>query len=107
MNQQQDVGGLNYKNNIQLIAKSRNADNKATEELEFTYLYYFLCNKAVLFWSAFGEKGFSMVEAIAQVTGVIIEYNESITYAVILNILGQMGIAAEMNKFYSPLPSLY
>ena len=58
LNQQQDVGGLNYKNNIPLIAKSRNGDNAATEELEFTYLYYLLCNKSVLMWAAFGKKGF-------------------------------------------------
>ena len=107
LNQQQDVGGLNYKNNIPLIAKSRNRDNAATEELEFTYLYYLLCNKSVLMWAAFGKKGFSRIDAIAQVTGAIIEYDTPITYTAILKILGQIGVAVGMNKIYSPLPPLY
>ena len=107
MNQQQDVGGLNYKNNIPIISRGQSGDNKAIEELEFTYLYYMLGNKATLMWAAFGRKGFSKVDAIAQVTGVVIEYNQPINYAGILAILGQLGVSESVNKMYSPLNNLH
>lgn len=107
MNQQQDVGGLNYKNNIPLISEAQSGDNKVIEELEFTYLYYLLCNKATLMWAAFGRKGFSQIDAIAQVTGAISEYNNTITYADILSILGQLGVSQSMNSMYSPLSNFH
>jgi len=107
MNQQQDVGGLNYKNNIPIISRGQSGDNKAIEELEFTYLYYLLCNKATLMWAAFGRKGFAKVDAIAQVTGVVIEYDQPINYADILSVLGQLGVSESMNKIYSPLNNLH
>jgi hypothetical protein len=107
MNQMENVGGLNYSNSIPLITKAQNGDNKSIEELEFTYLYYFLCNKATLMWAAFGRKGFTKLEAIAQVTGVIIEYSQPIHYTDILNILGQLGCSGMMNSIYNPLPNLY
>jgi hypothetical protein len=106
MNKKQDVGGLNYQNNIPLIDKSKNGDGTAIEEMEFTYLYYLLCNKATLMWAAFGRKGFLRIDAIAQVTGVVIEYNQPITYGGILNIMGQLGCSEKMNSLYSPLPKL-
>ena len=105
MNKKEDVGGLNYGNNIPLIAKAQSGNNAAMEELEFTYLHYLLCNKATLMWAAFGRKGYSPVDAIAQVTGAIIEYKQPVNYASILNILGQIGVSAQMNKLYSPLPN--
>jgi hypothetical protein len=107
MNQQQDVGGLNYRNNIPLIRRGQSGDNQAIEEIEFTYLYYMLANKATLMWAAFGRKGFSRVDAIAQVTGVVIEYNQPITYAGILDTLGQLGVSQSMNQMYSPLNNFH
>jgi hypothetical protein len=107
MNQQKDIGGLNYKNNIPIIIRGQSGDNKAIEELEFTYLYYLLANKAALMWASFGRKGFTKIDAIAQVTGVIIEYNQPISYAGILDLLGQLGVSKSMNSFYTPLPNLY
>ena len=107
MNQQQDVGGLNYRNNIPIIRRGQSGDNQAIEELEFTYLYYMLVNKATLMWAAFGRKGFSRVDAIAQVTGVVIEYNQPITYAGILDVLGKLGVSQSMNQMYSPLNNLH
>lgn len=106
MNQQQDVGGLNYRNNISLISRGQSGDNKAIEELEFTYLYYLLANKATLMWAAFGRKGFSQTDAIAQVTGAIIEYEQAMKYPDILNLLGQLGISKTMKSLYSPLNNL-
>lgn len=107
MNKQQDVGGLNYKNNIPLISRAQHSDNKAMEEIEFTYLYYYLSNIATLIWAAFGRKGFSKIEAIAQVTGVVIEYGKPIEYSDILDVLGKLCISQMMNKIYSPLPNYY
>lgn len=106
MNQQQDIGGLNYKNNLPLITRGQSGDNKAVEELEFTYLYYLLANKATLMWASFGRKGFSQIDAIAQVTGAIIEYEQAIKYVDILNILGQLGISKTMKSLYTPLNNL-
>ena len=107
MNKKENVGGLNYKNNIPLIEKAQKGDNAVMEELEFTYLYYLLCNKATLMWAAFGRKGLSTTEAIAQVTGSVIEYNQTMTYEEILNILGKLGCSQTMNSLYSPLQSLF
>lgn len=107
MNKQQDVGGLNYKENIPIIARAQSGDNKAIEELEFTYLYYMLGNKATLMWAAFGRKGLSKIDAIAQVTGVVIEYSKPIEYADILSMLGQFGVSQSMNKMYSPIPNFH
>lgn len=107
MNKQQDVGGLNYKTNIPIITRAQNGDNKAIEELEFTYVYYMLCNKATLMWAAFGRKGFSKIDAIAQVTGVVIEYSKPIGYADILSVLGRLGIAPLMQTMYSPMPNFH
>jgi hypothetical protein len=77
------------------------------EEIEFTYLYYYLSNIATLIWAAFGRKGFSKIDAIAQVTGVVIEYGKSIEYSDILDVLGKLGVSQMMNKIYSPLPNYY
>jgi hypothetical protein len=107
MNQKQDVGGQNFKNYIPLINNGQHGDNKAIEELEFTYLYYLLNNKATLMWAAFGRKGFSKIDAIAQVTGVVIEYDQPIKYADILSILGRLGVSQSMNKMYSPLNNFH
>jgi hypothetical protein len=107
MNQQQDVGGLNYKNNLPLISKSQGGDNKAIEEIEFTYLYYLMCNKAVLMWAAFGRKGFNQVDAIAQVTGAVVEYDKTIAYGHIISLLGQLGVSQSINNLYSPLSNLH
>jgi hypothetical protein len=107
MNKQQDVGGLNYKNNIPLISRAQQSDNKAMEEIEFTYLYYYLSNTATLIWAAFGRKGFSKIDAIAQVTGIVIEYGKPIEYSDILDVLGKLGVSQMMNKIYCPLPNYY
>jgi hypothetical protein len=107
MNQMNDIGGLNYRNNIPLINKGQSGDNKSIEELEFTYIYYLLCNKSTLMWAAYGRKGYSKLDAIAQITGVIIEYEKAIEYATILEILGKLGVSATMNKIYSPLNNLF
>jgi hypothetical protein len=107
MNKREDVGGLNYANNIPLITKAQNKDKSAIEELEFTYLYYLLCNKATLMWAAFGRKGLSRIDAIAQLTGAVIEYNLPFTYSSILRLLGRLGVAQAMNSLYSPLPNLF
>ncbi|MGB8193194.1 MAG: hypothetical protein WCF67_14795 [Chitinophagaceae bacterium] len=107
MNRKEDVGGLNYANNLPLISRGQSGDNAAIEELEFTYLYYLLCNKSAIMWSAFGRKGFSRIDAIAQVTGAVIEYKQQITYSSILNILGQLGVSQKMNTLYSPRSNLF
>lgn len=107
MNKKEDVGGLNYANNIPLITRAQSGDNAAIEELEFTYLYYLLCNKATIMWAAFGRKGFSRIDAIAQVTGAVIEYKQPFSYAGILGVLGQLGLSQKMNSLYSPLPNLF
>src|ERR1700722_8579601 len=107
MNKKEDIGSINYANNIQLISSAQNGSNKAVEELEFTYLYNFLCNKSILFWAAFGRKGFSKIDAIAQVTGAVIESNEPITYGFVYQVLGLYGVATTLNNLYIPLSNLY
>lgn len=107
MNKKEDVGGLNYGDNIPLIAKAQNGDNAVMEELEFTYLYYLLSNKTTLWWAAFGRKGFSKIDAIAQITSVVLEPKQDIVYENILAILGQFGCAEALHSMYSPLPNLF
>ena len=108
MNLKEDVGGLNYKNNISLISNGRDGDNKAIEELEFTYIYYLLGNKSALMWAAYGRTGYLRLDAIAQVTGAVIEFPQPITYNNIIGgIFSQLGLANAMNKLYTPLNNLH
>ena len=107
MDKKEDIGGLNYANNIPLITKAQNGDNVSVEELEFTYLYYLLCNKATLIWAGYGRNGFSKIDAITQVTGLVIEPKHEFTYATILNILGKLGITSQINQLYKPLQNFY
>jgi len=107
MNQQNDIGGINYKNSIELINKSIKGDNTSTEELEFRYLYRLLSNKSVLMWAAFGRSGFTENEAISQVLGHSIYPNQTFKYASILDLFGQVGIAPYLNNVYIPLTNLY
>jgi len=106
MNKKQDIGGLNYANNIPLINQAQKGDNAALEELEFTYLYKFLSNEAVLMWAAFGRCGYNKIDAIAQVTGAVIA-DQPLDYSTILQILGQIGISRTMDNLYEPLPNLF
>jgi hypothetical protein len=106
MNKQKDVGAINYSDNISNISKSQNGSSIATEELEYAYLYYLLSNELILLWAAFGRCGYSEIEAIAQITGAVIE-EMSLSYEIMINILGPLGAGQILNKCYSPLPSLY
>jgi hypothetical protein len=101
MNQKQDVGEVNSKNYLPLISESESGDNKAIEELDFTNLHFLLCNKAGLIWAAYARKGFSHIDATAQVTGVRIEFNKTITYSDILLIFGQLSVSKLMDNIYS------
>jgi hypothetical protein len=106
MNKNEDVGGINYKDIFPIVIKAQTGDNAAVEELEFSYLFYFLCNKATLLWAAFGRKGFSQIGAITQTTGAMVA-DQPITYSVIFAKMGQLGCAEIMNSLYTPLRNLY
>ena len=106
MNKKEDVGGLNYKDISPIIFKAKKGDNASVEELEFSYLFYYLCNKTTLLWAAYGRKGFSQVDAITQITGVVVA-DQPITYSVIFGMMGRFGCAEVMNSLYTPLSNLY
>ena len=54
-------------------------------------------------WAAFGRKGFTKIDAIAQDTWVVIDYNQPISYAGILDLLGQLSISESIYSYYTPL----
>jgi len=100
MNQRQIVGGINYANFEQLISRGKIGNKSAIEEIEFSYIYYYLTNKAINIWASFGRTGQNEIDSIATITGAIVEANQEITYSVITNTIGQIGVAKAMNDLY-------
>lgn len=107
MERYEDVGGLNFKNNIELIKKSQGGDNVVLEELEYTYLYFYLSNVLTQSWASLGRLGYSEIEAISKLTGFIIEPNHDIKYEDILTIFGNCVAGVFLKANYIKLENFY
>lgn len=56
-------------------------------------------------WASFGGLGFSKIDAITQVTGVIINSSPPNSYSEIESILSQVYVSQYLNINYKALPS--
>jgi len=99
------IGNTNYGKFLQLISEAKRGDSSKLEEIEYSYLYYLLTDESVLLWGAFGGTGLQKSDAIAKMSGIIIEAEVIKTYSQIEQILGQFCAAAYLKDNYKPLPS--
>lgn len=103
-NPNEDVGGSTFAHYNELINKVRLSDRKAKEEIEFSYLYFFLADKTTLLWAAICACGVDQVKAIQEVSGFIIEPMPLNDYATVSQGLGQLAVSPFMQRNYNPLP---
>lgn len=91
-------------------ARYQNLANKAIndiskkEELEFSYIFEMLNDMSVLYYIAFRLSGCNDVEAIAKMTGAIIEKIPNMNYTIIKQVFQQLLVSRYMNNNYRPLP---
>lgn len=107
INRGKDVGGLRYTNILGLVNSAKSSNNKSVEELEYSYIFYALANEYLFRWAACGMIGKSKDEAFQIVTELQINTNSMTTYEHALNLLGQFGAGAFLQRKYRPLPNLF
>lgn len=86
------------------LASRAENDKKALEELEFSYAFELLNDMSVLYFIASRLCGYSEVDAIAQMTGVLIEPLEYMDYTITKQVFQQLLVARYMHFNYQPLP---
>jgi len=102
------------------ITKSENAiiyqNNEFVEELEFTFIYYYIANECLFRWFALRIIKKTKIEALGDVTGkrtAILNNGEVIngdsinSYEKALDILGAFGVNTLININYKKFPSFY
>ena len=99
----QIIGSVSYSEFTKFVTEAK----KDVEELEFTYLHYLLNDQLILMWSAFGGTGLSKIDALAQMSGVIIAETDMSEYGKVENLIGQLCTGPYMNENYKALPPLY
>jgi hypothetical protein len=100
------VGSVTYAGFADKIRGARQGKNADIEEIEFTYLHYLLNDQLILMWSAFGGTGLSKIDALAQMSGVIIAETDMSEYGKVENIIGQLCTGPYLHENYNPLPPL-
>ncbi len=100
------VGSIAYSDFSTKIAGAKQRNKADVEEIEFTYLHYLLNDQLILMWSAFGGTGLSKIDALAQMSGVIIEETAMTDYAIVETILGQLCTGPYLHQNYNALPPL-
>lgn len=100
------VGSVSYAGFADKIKGARQGNNADIEEIEFTYLHYLLNDQLILMWSAFGGTGLSKIDALAQMSGVIIAETDMSEYGKVENIIGQLCTGPYLQENYNPLPPL-
>ena len=100
------VGSVTYAGFADKIRGAKQGNNADIEEIEFTYLHYLLNDQLILMWSAFGGTGLSKIDALAQMSGVIITETDMSEYAKVENIIGQLCTGPYLHENYNALPPL-
>jgi hypothetical protein len=100
------VGSVTYAGFADKIRGAKQGKNNDIEEIEFTYLHYLLNDQLILMWSAFGGTGLSKIDALAQMSGVIIAETDMSEYGKVENIIGQLCTGPYLHENYNPLPPL-
>ncbi len=98
------IGGISYGEYNNRIIGAKNGKSSDLEEMEFAYLHYYLTDDCILLWAAFGGTGMSRIDAIAQLSGAIIETPEIKTYAHIESVLGRLCVSPYLHQNYKALP---
>lgn len=98
------VGAIQYIGFIDLIQECIKGNKKAREEIEFSYLYYTLCDLCTLKWAAICASGLSKYDAVTSITGFLIEKIPLDDYKVLSNGLGELYVSKFLEQFYTPLP---
>jgi hypothetical protein len=102
-----DVGGLVFQNIFNLVNSARSNNNKAIEELEYSYIYYALANEYLFRWSACGMIGQNKQEAFIAVTGIGVNVDSMTTYENSLNLIGQLGAGRFLQNNYKAYPNYF
>lgn len=100
----ENVGGCTFEHYAQLIESARQGNRKSKEEIEFSYLYFFLADKATLLWAAVCASGVDKINAIGVVTGCQIADMPLDDYGTVSQGLGQLAAAPFMQTHYTPMP---
>jgi hypothetical protein len=100
-------GNIKYETFIPQIKRGSNGDNKEIESIEFAYIFYHLSNICVRLWCALGITGLNKIDAIAKLSGAIIETSEIKSYTQIEDILGKLIVAPSLDSLYKPLNNLF
>jgi hypothetical protein len=100
------VGSISFSDYQNRIIGAKQGNHNDIEEIEFAYIYHRLTDECVFLWSAFGGTGLNKIEAIAKMSGLIIESSEIDTYSKIERIVGRLCAAPYLNKAYNPLPPI-
>lgn len=98
------IGNTSYSIFQPLISSAKTGDKAKLEEIEYAYLYYFLTDECILLWAAFGGTGINKIDAIGQLSGLILETEEILNYGQIEEILGRFCAAAYLKDNYKALP---
>lgn len=102
-NPNEDVGTLCTARYESLACSAVNNKQKL-EELEFSYTFELLNDMSVLFYIALRLTGLSDVDAIAQMSGVIIEKLSFMDYTITKQVFQQLLVSKFMHFNYKPLP---
>lgn len=86
------------------LADLASVNSEKNEELEFSYTFELLNDMSVLFYIALRLTGVSDVDAIAQMSGIIIEKLDYMDYTITKQIFQQLLVSKFMHFNYKPLP---
>ncbi len=105
-NGSQKVGSISFSEYRDKIIGANKGNHADIEEIEFTYLHYLLNDQLILMWSAFGGTGLSKIDALAQMSGVIIQEMDLSNYSTVEVVIGQLCTGPYLHQNYNPLPPL-
>lgn len=98
-----DVGGLSTRSFSALADKAK-VSSEALEEMEYTYVHYAMVREYLFRWSACGYIGRDKQQALAAVTGAIVNTDAMIDLQGTQAVLGQIGAGLFMGRHYRSLP---
>lgn len=97
------IGNVTY-SGYENLAKRAENDRSAKEEVEFSYLFDYMTNICVQDYIALRLCGKSQVDAISNITRVIIEPLAQFDYGVAKQVFTQLYVNRYMAQNYNPLP---
>ena len=98
------VGAIHRDGFNELIVSCKHGNRRAREEIEFSYLYYTICDLCTLCWAAQCSSGLGKLDAIKMITGCIIQPMPLNEYKVLTNGLGELFVSRFLEQNYTPLP---